>query len=61
MQYVSQAAFLLLAGFAIWLFTRNIGQIRKNILLGREENLNDQASVRWKNTLLLAFGQKDVP
>ena len=60
MQYVSQAAFLLLAGFAIWLFTRNIGQIRKNILLGREENLNDQASVRWKNTLLLAFGQKKM-
>jgi ABC-type nickel/cobalt efflux system permease component RcnA len=62
MQYVQQAAFLVLAGLAIWLFSKNILRIRKNILLGRDEDLTDQSSLRWKNLLLLAFGQKkNVP
>ena len=60
MQYVQQAAFLVLAGLAIWLFSKNILRIRKNILLGRDEDLTDQSSIRWKNLLLLAFGQKKM-
>ena len=60
MQYVQQAAFILLAGFAIWLFTKNILQIRRNILLGRDENLTDNSPRRWKNMMLLAFGQKKM-
>ncbi len=60
MQYVQQAAFILLAGFASWLFAKNILQIRRNILLGKEEDLTDNAGQRWKNMLLLAFGQKKM-
>ncbi len=60
MQYVQQAAFILLAASAIWLFTRNILQIRRNILLGRNEDLTDNPGLRWKNLLLLAFGQKKM-
>ncbi|MFN8250121.1 MAG: (Fe-S)-binding protein [Ferruginibacter sp.] len=60
MQYAQQAAFVLLAGFAIWLFTRNILRIRRNILLGKDENLGDNSSLRWKNMMLLAFGQKKM-
>ncbi len=60
MQYVQQAAFIVLAGFASWLFTKNILQIRRNILLGKEEDLSDQPGQRWKNMLLLAFGQKKM-
>ncbi|HPH86096.1 MAG TPA: (Fe-S)-binding protein [Ferruginibacter sp.] len=60
MQYIQQAAFLLLAGFSIWLFAKNIGQIRRNIFLGKKENLNDNPGLRWKNLLLLAFGQKKM-
>ena len=60
MQYVQQAAFVILAGFAIWLFTKTILQIKKNILLGRDEDLSDQPGLRWKNVLLLAFGQKKM-
>ena len=60
MQYVQQAAFLVLAGLAIWLFSKNILQIRKNILLGKDEDLSDQSGLRWKNLLLLAFGQKKM-
>src|SRR6476660_4323871 len=60
MQYLQQAAFILLAGFAIWLFTKNILQIRRNILLGKEEDLTDNTGIRWKNMFLLAFGQKKM-
>jgi len=60
MQYVQQAAFILLAGFAIWLFTKNILQIRRNIFLGKDEDLTDNPGLRWKNLLLLALGQKKM-
>ena len=60
MQYVQQAAFILLAGFAVWLFTKNILQIRRNIFLGKKEDLTDNSGLRWKNLLLLALGQKKM-
>ena len=60
MQLVQQIAFIILSGTAIWLFSRNILRIRKNILLGRDEDYSDQPGRRWKNLLLLAFGQKKM-
>src|SRR3954468_11609222 len=60
MHFIPQVIFLLLAGFSIWLFTKNIMQIRRNILLGKDEDLKDNPGLRWKNTLLLAFGQKKM-
>jgi heterodisulfide reductase subunit C len=60
MHYLQQAAFVLLAGFSIWLFSKNIMQIRRNILLGKDEDLKDNPGLRWKNLLLLAFGQKKM-
>ena len=60
MHYLQQAAFVILAGFAIWLFTRNIGQIRRNIFLGKAEDLSDNPGLRWKNLFLLALGQKKM-
>jgi heterodisulfide reductase subunit C len=58
MSLIQQILFVVAAGFAIWLFTKNILKIRRNILLGRDEPYNDQPGRRWKNLLLLAFGQK---
>ncbi|RYG29277.1 MAG: Fe-S oxidoreductase, partial [Chitinophagaceae bacterium] len=60
MEYIPQILFVLIAGFAIWLFATNMLQIRKNILLGLDEDLSDNKSLRWKNLLLLAFGQKKM-
>ncbi|MBU3713799.1 MAG: (Fe-S)-binding protein [Ferruginibacter sp.] len=60
MQYIQQAAFLILAAYSVWLFRTNILQIKRNILLGRDEDLSDQASLRWKNVILLALGQKKM-
>ncbi|RYY46683.1 MAG: (Fe-S)-binding protein [Chitinophagaceae bacterium] len=60
MNYIQQIAFALLAGFSIWLFVKNGRQIWKNILLGQPKDLSDNPGARWKNLLLLAFGQKKM-
>ena len=60
MQLLPQILFITILGFASWFFAKNIGQIRKNIFLGRDEDLTDNKSLRWKNMLLLAFGQKKM-
>ncbi|MES2890416.1 MAG: (Fe-S)-binding protein [Bacteroidota bacterium] len=60
MHFLPQLLFLLVLGFAIWLFSKNILQIRRNILSGREEDLSDNPSKRWRNLLLLALGQKKM-
>jgi ferredoxin len=55
-----QILFIFVAGIAIWLFSKRIGEIRRNILLGRNEDYTDHPAARWKNLLLLAFGQKKM-
>lgn len=60
MQLFQQIAFVLLAAFATWLFTKNILKIRRNILLGRDEDTGGESSVRWKNMMLMALGQKKM-
>ncbi len=60
MTIIQQILFILVSGGAIWLFTRNALRIRRNILLGKDEAYNDQPGLRWKNLLLLAFGQKKM-
>lgn len=60
MQLLQQILFVLCAGFAIWLFRKNILQIRRNILLGKPEDLNDNKPARWRNLALLALGQKKM-
>ena len=60
MQIIQQILFILLSGIAIWLFTKKVKEIRRNILLGRDEVISDNRSQRWKNVFLLAFGQKKM-
>ncbi|HEY4147402.1 MAG TPA: (Fe-S)-binding protein [Chitinophagaceae bacterium] len=60
MQYIPQVLFLLLVATAILLFAKKIKEIRRNILLGREEDFSGDKAARWKNVLLLAFGQKKM-
>src|SRR6516225_91412 len=57
---LQQILFLLVFSIAVWLFSRNIKDIRRNINLGKDEDYSDQRSRRWKNVLLLAFGQKKM-
>ncbi|NML23685.1 (Fe-S)-binding protein [Pseudoflavitalea sp. G-6-1-2] len=60
MQYLQQILFVIAAGFAIWFFTKNILKIRRNILLGKDEDFSDNPSARWRNLVLLALGQKKM-
>ncbi len=60
MQYLQQILFLVLSAIAIWLFVKKVKEITRNILLGKDESLTDQPGRRWKNLLLLAFGQKKM-
>jgi ferredoxin len=60
MQIVSQLLFLVALAAAVYYFSRRAMGIRRNILLGRDIALNDQPALRWKNLLLLAFGQKKM-
>jgi ferredoxin len=60
MQYLPQIGFLILAAIGIGLFTKKAGEIKRNIFLGKDEDLNDQPAKRWKNLILLALGQKKM-
>ena len=60
MALLQQILFILAFIAAVGLFTRKIDRIRKNILLGRDEDFSDNPGLRWKNVLLLAFGQKKM-
>ena len=50
---------ILVVGGFYW-FSKNVMQVRSNILLGREIDRTDNASERWKTMLLVAFGQKKM-
>jgi heterodisulfide reductase subunit C len=60
MPYLQQILFIILLGSAILFFTVKVRDIRANINLGRDENYSDRPAERWKNVLLLAFGQKKM-
>ena len=58
MQLAQQILFIVLAAIAIWLFAKQARFISRNINLGRDESLKDNPGARWRNTLLMALGQK---
>ena len=60
MAYIQQILFVIVTALAIWLFSNKAREIRRNILLGRDEFYNDRPGERWKNVFLLAFGQKKM-
>lgn len=60
MQIVQQIIFAACLGFSVWFFSKKVKEIRRNILLGMDEDLTDNKPQRWKNMLLLAFGQKKM-
>jgi heterodisulfide reductase subunit C len=60
MHLVQQILFIILIGFAIFLFSTKVKEISANINLGRDEDLSDKKRERWRNVLLLALGQKKM-
>ncbi len=57
---LQQILFLLIVAVAVYLLLRRILRIRKNILLGQDEDRSDQPAKRWRSMLLVAFGQKKM-
>src|SRR3984885_2546354 len=55
-----QIVFILVLVLAVSLFVKKIRRIRRNILLGKDEDFSGDTGRRWKNVLLLAFGQKKM-
>lgn len=60
MQFIFQFLFISIVVAAIGLFAKRIRDLRRNILSGRNADYTDQPFTRWKNVLLLAFGQKKM-
>jgi len=60
MHIVQQILFILLAAAAVFIFTKKVKEMRRNVLLGRDEDLSDNKDQRWKNMILLALGQKKM-
>ena len=60
MQIAQQILFILISAVSIFFFSKKVKEISRNIKLGRDEVINDNKSQRWKNLLLLAFGQKKM-
>ena len=60
MQIIQQVLFVLVSAIAIFLFSKKVKEISRNIKLGKDEDFSDNKSERWKNVLLLAFGQKKM-
>jgi hypothetical protein len=51
MQFLPQILFIILSGVAIFLFAKKASEIRRNILLGKDEDFSDNKNLRWKNLI----------
>src|SRR5690606_4566484 len=60
MAILQQILFIICAAVALYFFAKKTGSIRRNIRLGREEDLSDNPGKRIKNVILLALGQKKM-
>src|ERR1700752_1685388 len=54
---IAQIIFIIILAAAIYLFSKNVGKIRRNILLGRDTDRSDRPAERWKTMALVALGQ----
>jgi heterodisulfide reductase subunit C len=60
MAIISELLFSIVTIIALFLFSKQLLAIKRNIAIGKEVNLSDQPGRRWKNVLLLALGQKKM-
>lgn len=52
--------FALILGVGSWIFAGRVKFIRRNIFLGKEQDLSDNPSARWKQMLWVAMGQSKM-
>jgi Fe-S oxidoreductase len=56
----AQLTFVLLLAAAVFLFTRNVRRIIRNIKLGRDVEISGDTSLRWYTLLRVALGQSKM-
>jgi len=57
---IQQLFFILIVGLAAFFIRRRVVRIKANINLGKSNELSDRTSDRFRNMLLVAFGQKKM-
>jgi heterodisulfide reductase subunit C len=57
---VQQIIFLIITSVVFFVAGKQFMKIRRNILLGKDETINDNPSERWRNVLFIALGQKKM-
>jgi len=60
MHVAQQILFIICALAAVYFFIKKVKELRRNILLGRDQDISDNKGQRWKNMTLLALGQKKM-
>jgi heterodisulfide reductase subunit C len=60
MELVQQILFILILGFAAFLIRKRVLFIKRNIQLGKANEIKDQKNQRLRNMLLVAFGQQKM-
>src|ERR1700712_148670 len=54
---IAQIVFIIILAVAVYLFSKNVGRVRRNILLGKPVNRSDNPALRWKTMAKIALGQ----
>ena len=57
---IAQIIFSLILAFGIFLFTKNVRKIVRNIRLGRDLNRSDKPKERWMTMIRVALGQSKM-
>src|ERR1700759_1198871 len=57
---IAQILFIVILAAAIYLFSKNVGKIRRNILLGRNTDRSDNPGLRWETMARVALGQSKM-
>ena len=60
MAILQQGAFVLTLLVAVFLIRKRVIRIKANITLGKENKIEGNSGERWKNVLLVAFGQRKM-
>jgi len=57
---IAQILFIIILAAAVYLFSKNVAKIRRNILLGKDTNRSDNRAKRWKTMAMVALGQSKM-
>jgi heterodisulfide reductase subunit C len=57
---IAQLIFIIILAAAVYLFSKNVGKVRRNILLGKATDRSDRPAERWKVMAKVALGQSKM-